>query len=190
MQLFLDFLSSNLPKEFVSDFLDSGKKISLKKKEYFIQQGEFCKYIAVILKGEFLTSRIILDGTELTLGYTSGYDLATDYPAFLNGGNSLLNIQAISDCELLLYTKEQFEAFFEYNMDTQRYGRIMAQLLMTGWETALISLYCETPEERYLKLLHQTPDLFQKLPLRHIASLIGVTPETLSRIRRKLATKE
>lgn len=187
MQLFSEFLKSQLPEGFVTSFLDGGKRLTLNKKEYFIRQGEFCKYIAFVIKGEFITSRIILDGTELTLGYTSGYDLVTDYPAFLNGTDSLLNIQAISDCELLLFTKDQFEAFFEYNMDTQRYGRMVAQALMSGWEAALITLYCETPEERYLKLLNQAPDLFQKLPLRHIASLIGVTPETLSRIRRKLA---
>jgi len=186
MQKFLDFLeSSNLPKGYISSFLESGKKVYLKKKDVLLRQGEPCKYVAIVIKGEFLISRILSDGAEIILGFSEGNDMVTDYSAFLNESESQLNIQAISDSELLLYSQEQINAFFEYNMDTQRLGRKIAESLIIKWEAALISVYSETAEERYVKLLNQMPDLFQKLPLKYIASIIGVTPETVSRIRKR-----
>lgn len=187
MQKFLDFLeSSNLPKGYISSFLESGKKVYLKKKDVLLHQGEPCKYVAIVIKGEFLISRILSDGAEIILGFSEGNDMVTDYSAFLNESESQLNIQAISDSELLLYSQDQINVFFEYNMDTQRLGRKIAESLIIKWEAALISVYSETAEERYVKLLNQMPDLFQKLPLKYIASIIGVTPETVSRIRKRI----
>lgn len=187
MQKFLDFLeSSNLSKSYISSFLESGKKVYLKKKDVLLYQGEPCKHVAIVIKGEFLISRILSDGSEVILGFSEGNDLITDYSAFLNESESQLNIQAISDSELLLYNQKQINAFFEYNMDTQRLGRKIAESLIMKWEAALISVYCETAEERYSKLLNQVPELFQKLPLKYIASIIGITPETVSRIRKRI----
>lgn len=189
MTKFLDSLkSSNISESDISFFLESGKKAYLKKKDILLHQGEYCKYAAVVIKGEFLISRILPDGTEIILGFSEGNELVTDYSAFLSASESQLKIQAISDSELLLYSQKQMNAFFEYNMDTQRLGRKIAESLIAKWESALISVYCETAEERYSKLLDQMPDLFQKLPLKYIASIIGVTPETVSRIRKKIVS--
>lgn len=187
MEKFLDLLkSSNLSESHVSSFLESGKKVYLKKKDILLRQGEYCKYAAIVIKGEFLISRILSDGVEVILGFSEGNELITDYSAFLSESESQLNVQAISDSELLLYSQKQINAFFEYNMDTQRFGRKIAESLIVKWESALISVYCETAEERYSKLLHQMPELFQKLPLKYIASIIGITPETVSRIRKRI----
>ena len=79
----------------------------LKKKDILLRQGEHCKYAAIVIKSEFLISRILSDGVEVILGYSEGNELIADYSAFLSESESQLNIQAISDSELLLYSQNK-----------------------------------------------------------------------------------
>lgn len=71
-------------------------------------------------------------------------------------------------------------------MEWQRLGRLVAEQLFVMTYKRLLDSYCTTPEERYMDLMRHYPQLKELLPLREIASFIGVTPETVSKIRRKL----
>ena len=103
----------------------------------------------------------------------------------MKGFISLVNIQAIADCSVYEISRHDLIEYLETNMETQRFGRYVAENLYEMVYERFLDLYC-SPEIRYKKLIKRCPDLKEAVPLKNIASFLGVTPETISRIRRKL----
>lgn len=177
----------SLSEELAGVFMEMGETTILKRKEYFVRQGEPCRYLGAVLKGELRFSHCNADGEERTIGFnTNGF--ATEYYAFLNHLPAKYSIQAISETVIYRMTYKQIIDLYEYNMEGQRFGRHIAEQLFFRRDELLFSFRCDTPEERYKKLLKIADHSMNKLTLKDIASLIGVTPETVSRIRRKLQT--
>lgn len=75
---------------------------------------------------------------------------------------------------------------FDMNIDTQRFRATLAERSMFGWRSIALALHFDSAEERYRTLLNDYPEIEKEIPLRYIASTLGISPETLSRIRRKL----
>ena len=93
--------------------------------------------------------------------------------------------QALTDCSVYEISRHDIIECWETNMETQRLGRYVAENLYEMVYERLLDSYC-TPEIRYQRLMKRCPDLKDTVPLKSIASFLGVTPETVSRIRRKL----
>lgn len=180
------FISTiNLSDELAGIFIKLGEVVVLKRNEYFVRQGEVCRYLGAVLDGNLRFSHCDADGEERTIGFnTNGF--ATEYHAFLNQLPAKYSIQAISETVIYRLTYKQVIGFYEYNMEGQRFGRHIAEQLFFRRDELLFSFRCDTPEDRYKKLQKTANNSLNKLTLKDIASLIGVTPETVSRIRRKL----
>lgn len=177
----------NLSEELSGIFMEIGETVTLKRKEFFVRQGEPCRYLGAVLDGELRFRHCDADGQERTIGFnTNGF--ATEYHAFLNHLPAKYSIQAMSETVIYRVTYKEVMGFYEYNMEGQRFGRHIAEQLFFRRDELLFSFRCDTPEERYRKLLKVADNSMNKLTLKDIASLIGVTPETVSRIRRKLLT--
>lgn len=97
-------------------------------------------------------------------------------------------IQASTDCTVYLLSFSELNDFWETDMNTQRLGRNLAETMFSEIAQRLYSFY-DTPEQRYIKLIKRCPQLLERLTLKEIASFIGVAPETISRIRKKLLCK-
>lgn len=179
----------NLSEELSGIFMETGEMVTLKRKEYFVRQGEPCRYLGAVLDGELRFSHCDADGQERTIGFnTNGF--AVEYYAFLNHVPAKYSIQAMSETVIFRLTYKQVMDFYEYNMESQRFGRHIAEQLFFRRDELLFSFRCDTPEERYRKLLKIADNSMNKLTLKDIASLIGVTPETVSRIRKKILTDD
>lgn len=177
----------NLSEELSGIFMEVGEVVTLKRKEYFVRQGEPCRYLGAVLDGELRFSYCNADGEERTIAFnTNGF--ATEYYAFMNHVPARYSIEAISETVIYRLTYKQVIDFYEYNMEGQRFGRHIAEQLFFRRDELIFSFRCDTPEERYKKLLKVVDTSMNKLTLKDVASLIGVTPETVSRIRRKLFT--
>lgn len=100
-----------------------------------------------------------------------------------------VNIQASTDCEVYLLSLNRLNQFWETDMNTQRLGRRIAETMFAEIYQRLLGFYCDTPEQRYQALMKRCPDLQGKLSLKEIAHFLGITPETLSRIRKKILLK-
>lgn len=175
----------NFSEEIAAIFRESGEIVVLKRKEYFVRQGEVCRYLGAVLDGNLRFSHCDADGRERTIGFnTNGF--ATEYHAFLSHLPAKYFIQAISETVIYRMTYKQVIDFYEYNMESQRFGRHIAEQLFFRRDDLLFSFRCDTPEERYKKLLDVADNSMNRLTLKDIASLIGVTPETVSRIRKKI----
>lgn len=170
-------------------FLAKGKSIELKKRDYFVRQNESCRYVGFVESGIFRYTRINNEGKEHIVGYSFTEDFVCDYPSLIKRSGSLTNIQAITDCSVYVLSMKELNDYWETNMDTQRFGRLVAEEIFIDQYQRLLGFYCDTAEQRYIALLQRYPNLPQYITLKEIASFLGVTPETVSHIRRKLRQK-
>ncbi len=117
-----------------------------------------------------------------------GWWIADTY-SFLSGEPAGYNIDAIEDSELLLVTLPHFEEMMLKVPKMERYFRILFQNNIISKERRLINSITYSSEEKYLRLTQERPELVQRIPQNLIASYLGITPETLSRIRKNLVGK-
>lgn len=169
--------------------IDNGTMKIVPKKEYLLHQGDMCRHIAYISKGMFRYKRLDNTGTEHITGYSLEGDFACEYSSCLCGRPSLSSIQAIKDSQVYLITYTELEQFWNSSPENQHLGRIVAEQLFAMTYRRLTDAYCCTPEERYIDFMNRYPDLKEIIPLKEIASFIGVTPETVSAIRKKLLNR-
>lgn len=186
-ELLAKFVSRlDLSEETSQKLVNGGRIVTLQRDECVMKQGELCRYVVAILEGTFEVICCRSDGQERLLGFSFASGFVTDYPAFLKQSAAHYTIQAITECTVLLLPYEHVMNFFEHNMETQRFGRKIAEWLMSEREERMLSFHMDTPEERYLKMLELCKDLNKQISLKDIASMISVTPETVSRIRKKI----
>ncbi len=166
-------------------FLDNGVEKQFKRKAYISLQGETALKLGFIKSGGVRYTRVDNEGREHIVGYSFAEDYACDYTSFIHQKPAQVNIQAIQNTVLYELTYVQTMEFFNQHLLMRaKIGEEFAAMVYDR----LLNFYCETPEERYLSLLKRCPDLLNFITLKEIASFIGVTPETLSHIRRKLLT--
>jgi hypothetical protein len=175
-------LETDLIEKFVSEF--SFEKI--KSKEYFLTIGSICNKIAFINRGAMYCV-YNKDGIDRIDEFSFENEFITDYLSFLTGIPADKDIICIEDCDLLTINKTSLEKLYKEDIRFERLGRLMAEGLFINWHLKAKSLFMDDAETRYYKLTSNKPDLVQRVPQYMIASYLNVTPETISRIRKKAA---
>lgn len=159
----------------------------LRKRQYLLQEGDVCRYAAFVEKGFLRCYTVDEKGNEQMLQIAfEGWWMADQY-SFLTNTPSRYNIDALEDCELLLITRQAEEEMLTKVPKLERYFRVLLQNSLIATIKRLESSLSDTAEEKYSGLLSNCPTVAQRLPQHMLASLIGITPETLSRIRKKIS---
>lgn len=161
----------------------------LRKRQYLLQEGDVCKTIAFVEKGA-LREYAVENGSEHIIQFAIEGWTISDLLSFLTNEPSIYNIDALEDSELVLISRSAHEELLRTQPKYETYIR----LLITGAYIALqrrLTFKISLPvEERYTNFTESYPDIAQRVPQHMIASFMGVKPETLSRIRKKMADRK
>jgi len=162
----------------------------LRKRQYLLQEGDVCRYTAFVEKGMLRTFTVDEKGNEPILQFSMEGWWVTDLYSFLTDEPSRYNIEALEDCELLLITRPSWDILLEKVPAFERYFRILIQNNLIAIQRRLIGSMTKTAEGQYTKLIASFPTCLQRVPQHMIASFLGITPETLSRIRSQMAARK
>ncbi len=162
----------------------------LRKKQYLLQQDDVCKYTAFVEKGVLKSYTVDDKGVEHIIQFAPEGWWIADLYSFLTGEPSTYNIDALEDSELLLISKTSQETLLQKVPKFERYFRILTQNSLIAMQRRLVGSLSQTAEEKYIKLTNNYPDIVQRVPQHMIASYLGITPETLSRIRKQIAIRK
>jgi CRP-like cAMP-binding protein len=159
-----------------------------KKGEHLLSAGEVCRYIIFIEQGlvRYYTNN---DGTDQTHYFNKEGEFVCDYISFLPQTPSHVGIQALEDTVVYRISAEGIQRFYREVSNGERFGRIALEQVFVHVIGQVVSIYTDSPDERYLKFLAEYPDLVQRIPQYYIAAYVGVKAPSLSRIRKRLASK-
>lgn len=161
----------------------------IKKKQYFLQQGDVCKYAGFIVKGAMRQYSIDEKGNEHIVRLLIENWWASDRESYVMLTPSLYNIEAWEDTDLLVITKADFMSKINSIQAVAEMTRKMDENYAIAAERRLTSNLSLQAEQRYVNLAKTYPEFLKRFPLYQIASYLGIAKETLSRIRRYDARK-
>jgi CRP-like cAMP-binding protein len=156
----------------------------LRKGEFLFQEGEACNFVGLVLKG-CLRMFFLKDGKEITLFFHPENYAFGDYQNFRLQRSACLSCQAIEDSEVLILDRQVIQVL-ESAPDGQQLLRLIVECLAFQLRDRLLSLYRDAPEQRYLHLIETESRLLQRVPQHYLASYLGIEPESLSRLKRRI----
>lgn len=165
------------------------KPRTLRKRQYLVQAGDVFRYECFVNKGSLRTYQIDNNGQERIVMFAFEDWWTGDMYSFLSGQPALYNVDALEDAELLLIEKKQLEQLYIDIPKFDRFFRILLQNAYISMQRRISDNMSLTAEARYLDFIKRYPHFEQRLSLKQIASYLGITPESLSRIRRQMAGK-
>jgi CRP-like cAMP-binding protein len=162
----------------------------LRKRQYLLQEGDVNKHTAFVSKGLLRSYTIDDKGTEHILQFAFEGWWMGDLYSFLTEEPSMFNMEALEDCELLLITKPSWEMLLDKVPAFEKYFRILIQNNLIATQKRLMGTLSETAEQKYTNLINNFPGCLNRVPQHMIASYLGITRETLSRIRGNIAARK
>ena len=161
----------------------------IKNKEFLLQDNQVCDFIAFIAEGSIRHFHI-KDGVEKTCDISFENSWVTDFQSFTNDGVSRMNLQAMEATTVQTISKQNLSKLYHECKTYETFGRLMAERVAQRATDIAMSLSSDKPEERFQKLIKKQPDLFQRVPQKYIANFLGISPESLSRIRNRVFHKQ
>jgi CRP-like cAMP-binding protein len=170
-------------KEVIKTFFKPKK---LKKKQFIVVEGHVCTYLTFVSKGLLKSYHSDDKGNEHINQFSPEGWWTSDMSSFFSGGISFYSIDALEDSEVLIITREDFENLTIEVPVMDRYFRLLFQNSLITKERRLISSHTHTAEEKYRHLVENNPDLMKRIPQNLLASYLGLSPETLSRLKKNV----
>jgi len=164
------------------------KEKTYKKGDFFLSDGQICKQVGFVNKG-LMRYYINHDGEEKTYAFSQENQYICNYESFIPQSPSSKIIQALEDSELLVISHSDLQLLYANVREGERFGRIAIEMVFLQMLKDITSFYTETPELRYERFLKNHSDLQQRVSQYHIAAFVGVKPQSLSRIRKRIFAK-
>jgi CRP-like cAMP-binding protein len=156
------------------------------KGEFIVKAGQVCQYVSFLNKG-LARLYYTFEGKDISIGFVIPGQYTSEYESFLTRKPAAQSIDALTDVEVIDLGYNDMQRLYKDFPVFQEFGRKIAEMLfiyLNQRNTALLAL---TPEDRYRHMIADQPTLLQQVPQYMLASFMGVTPEHLSRIRKKIS---
>lgn len=187
MQQLLNSINNYYPLSTSAEnaLLNCFTKIIITKNEYLVTEGKVCHKLYFLEKGA-LRGFYNLDGKEITHWFGFENDFVTSFHSFITGEPAVENVQLMESCTLWSIEKETLTDLFNQHHDIERLVRIAYEKYYIRLEERYVNAQFKTAKELYENLISQTPHILERVPLGFVASYLGISQETLSRIRSRL----
>ncbi|MEQ8414229.1 MAG: hypothetical protein RIB71_07170 [Imperialibacter sp.] len=123
---------------------------------------------------------------EKTCDLSFANSWVTDFQSFTHGTSCIMNLQALENSTVFVVTKKNLIDLYKECGKYETFGRLMAEQVAQRATEIAMSLSSDKPEERYLKLINDHPDVLQRVQQKYVANFLGISPESLSRIRQRI----
>jgi CRP-like cAMP-binding protein len=176
---------ASFSEEQFDQILSHAKHKRLRKRQFLLQEGDVCQQTAWVGKGclrLFLTDR---GGKDHVIDFGLENHFITDRLGLFHKTPSLYNIDALEDAEVLLFSLESIVALVEQLPNFAKAVTSISMQNLASYQSRITATLTLSADEKYNALFRQNPDLVQRLPQHMIASYLGITPATLSRVRKK-----
>jgi CRP-like cAMP-binding protein len=161
---------------------------TLAKKDHFTRSGEVCEDLGFILSGSVRLYHV-KDGEEITGYFCLNNEFISSYTSFLKQIPGLPYIQALETTLLITLSFNAMQELLNHPVTAykmERFGRLIAENLIFCYEDRMQGFVTQSPEERYITLLHRNRRVLQHIPQHYLANYLGITATSLSRIRKRI----
>jgi CRP-like cAMP-binding protein len=166
-------------------FADILQEKKLKKKDLLLEGGQVCNFIGFINSG-VIREYAFENGKESTVDFVSENQFVVDFQSFIMVKKSRQYLEALTDVDLLMFKKDAINALYDKYKIWERFGRLIIEHVFCNMEEKRKKIIATSHEEQYRNFATAYPDVVQQVPQYYIASYLGLTPEHLSRIRKKV----
>ena len=179
-------MTENIPKEEMDKLCKLTRTIKLEKDEYFLQAGEIPDRMGYNVSGLLRFFYIDDSGKEINKHFCMENTVAVAYMPFIRREESEIYIQALENTELKVINYKTYNDLLNSHMCWQTLAKKMADLILILYQKRESEMLLNDANKRYLQFLNDYPNLTDRISQYHIASFLGITPESLSRIRSNL----
>lgn len=162
----------------------------LRKRQFLIKEGEICRYQYFVSRGCLRTFYIDNKGLEHNVQFSIEDWWSGDMHSFITQKPGRFNIMAIEDSEVVCIDKQSQEALYVQVPKFEKFFRHLLQGAFITLQERVLASMSETAEERYIKFRNKYPEMDKRIPKNQVASFLGITPESLSRVRRELSLRK
>jgi CRP-like cAMP-binding protein len=189
--LLIEFMvETNLvPRTVAQSIAEHFELRQIPRNEYLLQAGKVSDCYFFLAAGYLRAFAEDTEGNEVTTEFYIPGQMVFEVASFFNRSRSKENVQALTDCEGWALNLGSLNDLFHAMPEFREFGRLMLIRGFSALKSRMLSTITETAEQRYMHLLEARPDLLQHASLKHIASYLGITDTSLSRIRASLARK-
>jgi CRP/FNR family transcriptional regulator len=172
-----------LPEEAIGRISGLAVSRTLRRNEFLFRTGEVCRYKVFILNGMLRTFSITADGNEHILQFSPEHSWTLDVESYDKQVPSKVNINAVEASEILLWHKADFDTLLAEVAELKIYADQLISRNIHYSRDRILTALGGTPEEKYEDFISKFPGLLSRLPLRMIASYLGISLKTLNRVR-------
>ena len=186
LKTFLQTLTPISEKE-LEELKNTFYEVHLRKGDLLLQKGKVCKQMSFVNRGSLRTFYFNDKAEEITHCFRTAKTFVSSYRSFILQEPSLLSIIALEETELLVIDYDKLQKLYSTGMTWQTLGRLLTERAYIEMEEYASVLNNESAKEKYLRLLNEQGEILQKANVEHIATYLGVTRRTLSRIRQEIS---
>ena len=180
------FSSKEFTREELTKIITEFKKVEFSKNEYILQQGNTANQYWFVESGYIRSFAIDIEGNDITTGFYTKGDIVIDWPSFFLRIPTKENIQALTDCVCWQLGFQKFQELFNTIESFREAGRTRLVGSYFALKAKSIAMITDHAKDRYLRLIREKPQIANSVSLKHLATYLGITDTSLSRIRKEI----